>query len=1082
MNNIPLINIFNLKRKLFLFCRDKDGKLSVIEDSSYFPYYFELDVIDGKFKAYTGEKLRKLFVSNPSDIRKQRSVNSWESDIQFTKKYMIDKIDKLEKCPIKIAWLDMEVQSDVFPDPNTASYPISCISVGNSFTRTIKTFWLPSYNSEFEMLEDFIKYMKAEQFDLMVGWNLVKFDYPYLFNRIPDFAEKLGYQGHVRYGGRDIIYPAGISIVDYMVLYKIIFKGLSDYSLDNVLYTEFGEGKKYNKVDFSKLTEDIRLRNIDDIKGMIKIDEKHNIIDHYNEIRMFTKVDWEDFIYNSRAIDMLLLEEAKHKNVVLPMKPIKEEGKKKDKFEGAYREIFEKGRFEKVGKYDLAGAYLNAIIDLNLDSANITTENINTTNTLSVSIKDREAQTVKETYLIRQEANALLPTIAKKLLDEKNKLKKLKNTTNPELPEYKSIEKKYDAMKALVLSAWGVIGNEYFRCFDVRVASMITATVRDVLHYVEDELKKKNYAILYLDTDGIICRDNGENITELLNDLIQQWSQERFGKPSSIKFDYEGRYDVLILLAMCRYKGWIKLESGKIKEETKGIEAKRKDSTQYMKRFQIELLDKIKKNYTKEHIIDWIKNEIKELPNKSLIDISFPCKLARNPEDYSNTPIFLRALQNSTITKRVGESYHYCFIKPEDYEIKTVTKELIMTYDKDGNEKGFKNLTEKRLETACKIKEMPFNKDKTEAIKEYLISEELIKIATLEVQGKAKDVIAFDESNIDKIKDKVDWERMIDRNILMKLVTIFEAMKWDIKEINSNYVGKIEIKHDKETKDEIAEYIEKIKKEENTCGSSVTVAHSTTSRKDKVQVLTSAPNINEKFNEIQKEKAQTNVKEKFDKNNVEIKEITFQEAKEFIKDNHYSHTMPVTNLFLGFSYKNKLNCVIVYGTGACYRLRKSLPNPNVLELTRLFSSDNAPKNMESYCIGQSIKYLKENKPEIKILVSFADPSHGHIGYVYQATNWLYTGLTLQAGNAIYEVDGVRIHPRTLLKKYGTTSKKEALEFLKRDNPNAKIEKVTNSRKHRYIMFIGNKKENREMRKNLKYKILSYPKIKEITND
>lgn len=217
------------------------------------------------------------------------------------------------------------------------------------------------------------------------------------------------------------------------------------------------------------------------------------------------------------------------------------------------------------------------------------------------------------------------------------------------------------------------------------------------------------------------------------------------------------------------------------------------------------------------------------------------------------------------------------------------------------------------------------------------------------------------------------------------------------------------------------------------------------------------------------------MKNRFDKNDIRIKKITFSEAKGFIKKNHYSHTMPVTNIFLGFSYKSILNCVIVYGSGASYRLGNSLPSSHFLELTRLFSGDDAPKNTESYCIGQSIKYIKKYRPDIKVLVSFADPSKGHVGYIYQATNWLYTGLTLQAGNAIYEVDGVRIHPRTLLKKYNT-SKKEVLEFLKQDNPNSKIERIKNSRKHRYVMFIGNKKENKQMRNSLKYKILSYPKI------
>ncbi len=246
--------------------------------------------------------------------------------------------------------------------------------------------------------------------------------------------------------------------------------------------------------------------------------------------------------------------------------------------------------------------------------------------------------------------------------------------------------------------------------------------------------------------------------------------------------------------------------------------------------------------------------------------------------------------------------------------------------------------------------------------------------------------------------------------------------------------------------------------------------------KSSVQVANPAPIEIEKFNNIQAKKEKFINDEKFNKEDVKIKEITFKEASKFIKEGHYSHTMPVTNLFLGFSYKSELNCVIVFGTGACYRLRDSLPNHNVLELVRLFSLDNAPKNMESYCISQSIKYIKQNKPEIKILVSFADPSQGHVGYVYQATNWFYTGLTLQAGNAIYEVNGIRIHPRTLLKKYNTTNKKEALEFLQRDNPNSVICQVKNNQKHRYLMFIGNHKENNDMLKNLKYSILPYPKI------
>ena len=81
--------------------------------------------------------------------------------------------------------------------------------------------------------------------------------------------------------------------------------------------------------------------------------------------------------------------------------------------------------------------------------------------------------------------------------------------------------------------------------------------------------------------------------------------------------------------------------------------------------------------------------------------------------------------------------------------MKTVTKELIMTYDKDGNEKEFKNLTDKRLITACKfgLGEDFIELDKIDDImQEQLVEKKLMKTVKIEVQGKAKDVVAFDES------------------------------------------------------------------------------------------------------------------------------------------------------------------------------------------------------------------------------------------------------------------------------------------------------------------------------------------------
>ena len=95
-----------------------------------------------------------------------------------------------------------------------------------------------------------------------------------------------------------------------------------------------------------------------------------------------------------------------------------------------------------------------------------------------------------------------------------------------------------------------------------------------------------------------------------------------------------------------------------------------------------------------------------------------------------------------------------------------------------------------------------------------------------------------------------------------------------------------------------------------------------------------------------------------DKNEVEMERIPSRLAKSIIVKNHYSHAFPAAELCLGFYVKEKLNAVIVYGQSASSTMKDSLPG-KYWELVRLFSFDWAGKNMESYCIGKSIRYIKE---------------------------------------------------------------------------------------------------------------------------
>jgi len=765
---MKLLNIANHRRTIYLFLRDDKGKQEIRTVTNFFPYFYEIsDEIEGKYRAYNGTPLKKIMVSEPKNVRQMRTEDSFESDVLFTNRYLIDRIDSIEKTSIKYFFIDIEVKSDEFPVPEQAKYPVSFITVYDSFKDKTITFDIREYESEFEMLENFCKYIKKESPDLILGWN-VMFDYKYLYYRMnEEFAENISPIGKTRYGDGEIWFPSGISIIDYMTWFKNFTRNQEKrYSL-NYIAQKYLEDKPNPDTDFNKISDEVKDKNIKDVKKLVRLEKKYQLINHYDEIRRFSMANWEDLgVFNSRVIDMLLLKEAKKKGIVLPMKKRDAES---GEFEGAHRKSYYTGRFFNVGSYDLSGAYMYAIIDLCLDPANVS--NKKSSNTIPVNITDRETKVIKETYYVKQDKEAILPIIAKKLIEEKNILKEKKKKTDPSSDEYEDIKNKYEALKTIVLSAWGVIGNKYFRMFDHRVAGMITAVVRDLIWYVEDELKKKGYKVLYVDTDGFIIDDKGKNIEEWLNEVIIKWAKERFNKKVNIVFEHEGNFEKLFIATRCRYKGYLRTFAG-LEEKIKGLEIKRKDSTEYLSKFQDILLDKIMNKESKDKIFNWIKNEIKNLKNKPLKEIAFPCKISKPIKDYKSVPIFARALENTeNFKRRIGQSYYWIYIKPQE-KPKRKTQIIVKGY-LEGED--YKEILDKDLSRSEGIE---YITNKLE------LEEDKYKISILHRKEKPKNVIAFDEETQDNIdKNIIDWKLMIERNILMKLETPFTAMGWEVKEI-----------------------------------------------------------------------------------------------------------------------------------------------------------------------------------------------------------------------------------------------------------------------------------------------------------
>jgi len=210
---------------------------------------------------------------------------------------------------------------------------------------------------------------------------------------------------------------------------------------------------------------------------------------------------------------------------------------------------------------------------------------------------------------------------------------------------------------------------------------------------------------------------------------------------------------------------------------------------------------------------------------------------------------------------------------------------------------------------------------------------------------------------------------------------------------------------------------------------------------------------------------------------IEMRVIDWHTASKIIKENHYSHVAPMSQINLGFYIAHKLSTVIMYSGGANYMAAKGVvedgQQKDMLELVRLFSFDWAPKNIESYCIGQSFKWLKENSKK-KWLISYADLNEGHVGTIYQATNWLYTGLGAK-GKQLWLLDGEPIHTRTTWEHTGTADIDKITQMYADMGKKFEV-KQDLLPKARYIYFLCNKREKKKLIEKLRVPIFNrYPK-------
>jgi hypothetical protein len=195
-----------------------------------------------------------------------------------------------------------------------------------------------------------------------------------------------------------------------------------------------------------------------------------------------------------------------------------------------------------------------------------------------------------------------------------------------------------------------------------------------------------------------------------------------------------------------------------------------------------------------------------------------------------------------------------------------------------------------------------------------------------------------------------------------------------------------------------------------------------------------------------------------------VKQVTTKECHELILNVHYARRLPSISYAYGLFEGDELVGCVTYGTPASSTLLRGVCGEEykgiVKELNRLVLRYNRP-NEASTLVSRSFKLL----PHPLVIVSYADTSQGHTGTVYQATNFLYTGLSAKFKDP--KVRGLE-HQHHATYGHGMTNKQLKEKF------GGDLYFVERPRKHRYIMFLGSKVEKKHMRRALRYPVLPYP--------
>ena len=505
--------------------------------------------LDGKPMAevkHDGAKAAREFLRKYEGVDKfevhgyERFIYQWiserfPSDISFSLKDM------------KIYTIDIEVECENgFPDVEAAAEKMLCITIKDYASGNFITWGTREYNgngtnyryfdTEQKMLDDFIHWWVQYTPDIITGWNCNLYDIPYLCRRLDrilgeKFMSSLSPWNKVNMreiyiqGRRNLAYElVGISILDYLDLYrKFTYTNQESYRLEHIANVELGQGKldhtEYeNFKDFyTKDWDKFVQYNILDVELVNRLEEKMKLLELAVTMSYDAKVNFTDVYSQVRMWDTLIYNYLKKKKICVP--PKREESKN-DKYAGAYVKDPKPGMYDWVASFDLNSLYPHLIMQYNISPETLVDERH--PHATVDKMLDKDIQVGK--YCVcangaqyRKDKHGFLPEMMKKIYDErviyKKKMiaakKKYEKTKDKALlDDISAFNNNQMARKIQLNSAYGAVGNQYFRYYSLANAEAITLSGQLSIRWIENKMNSYINKILKTkEIDYVIASD-----------------------------------------------------------------------------------------------------------------------------------------------------------------------------------------------------------------------------------------------------------------------------------------------------------------------------------------------------------------------------------------------------------------------------------------------------------------------------------------------------------------------------------------------------------------------------------------------